>query len=63
MNDILFMIGDWPLRVDAALTGFAALALLLLLVIAIVVARSGRRGAELAMMQADSRRRTGRAVE
>ena len=52
MNDILFMIGDWPIRVDAALTGFAALALLLLLVIAIVVARSGRRGAELAMMQA-----------
>jgi DNA recombination protein RmuC len=52
MNDILFRIGDWPLQVDAALTGFAALALLLLLVIAIVVARSGRRGAELAMMQA-----------
>jgi DNA recombination protein RmuC len=52
MNDILFRIGDWPVQVDAALTGFAALALLLLLVIAIVVARSGRRGAELAMMQA-----------
>jgi DNA recombination protein RmuC len=52
MNDILFMIGDWPIRVDAALAGFAALALLLLLVIAVVVARSGRRGAELAMMQA-----------
>jgi DNA recombination protein RmuC len=52
MSDILFRIGDWPVQVDAALTGFAALALLLLLVIAIVVARSGRRGAELAMMQA-----------
>jgi len=52
MNDILFRIGDWPVQVDAALTGFAALALLLLLVIAIAVARSGRRGAELAMMQA-----------
>jgi len=52
MNDILFIVGDWPIRVDAALTGFAALALLLLLVIAVVVARSGRRGAELAMMQA-----------
>jgi DNA recombination protein RmuC len=52
MDDILFMIGNWPLRVDAALTGFAALALVLLLVIAIVVARSGHRGAELAMMQA-----------
>jgi DNA recombination protein RmuC len=52
MNDILFRIGDWPVQIDAALTGFAALALLLLLVIAIVVARSGRRGAEFAMMQA-----------
>ena len=52
MNDILFMSGDWPVRVDAALTGFGALALLLLLIIAVVVARSGRRGAELAMMQA-----------
>jgi DNA recombination protein RmuC len=52
MNDILFMIGDWPIRVEAALIGFAALALLLLLVIAVAVARSGRRGAELAMMQA-----------
>jgi DNA recombination protein RmuC len=52
MNDILFRIGDWPVQVEAALTGFAALALLLLLVIAIAVARSGRRGAELAMMQA-----------
>jgi DNA recombination protein RmuC len=52
MNDILFRIGDWPVQVDAALTGFAALTLLLLLVIAIVVARSGRRGADLAMMQA-----------
>jgi DNA recombination protein RmuC len=52
MNDILFMIGDWPVRVEAALIGFAGLVLLLLVVIAIVVARSGRRGAELAMMQA-----------
>jgi DNA recombination protein RmuC len=52
MNDILFTIGDWPIRVDAALTGFAALALLLLLVIAVVVARSGRRGAVLAVLQA-----------
>ena len=52
MNEILFMIGDLPVRTGAALIGFAALALLLLLIIAIVMARSGRRGAELAMAQA-----------
>ena len=51
MNQILFMIGDWPIRVGEALTGFGALALLLLIIIAVVVARSGRRGAELAMAQ------------
>jgi len=43
MNQILFIIGDWPVRVGEALTGFGVLALLLLVVIAIVVARSGRR--------------------
>ncbi|MDE2469647.1 MAG: DNA recombination protein RmuC, partial [Bradyrhizobium sp.] len=52
MNEILFMIGDLPVRVGAVLIGFASLALLLLLSIAIVIARSGRRGAELAMAQA-----------
>jgi DNA recombination protein RmuC len=52
MNDILFMIGDQPIRVGAALTGFAALALLLLLGIAVVIARSGHRGMALAMAQA-----------
>ena len=52
MNEILFMIGDLPVRTGAALIGFGALALLLLLIIAIVIARSGRRGAELAMAQA-----------
>src|SRR6266851_4132140 len=52
MNEILFMIGDLPVRTGAALIGFAALALLLLLIIAIVMARAGRRGAELAMAQA-----------
>ena len=31
MNEILFMIGDLPVRASAALIGFAALALLLLL--------------------------------
>src|ERR1700744_4623847 len=52
MNEILFMIGDMPVRAGVALIGFAALALLLLLGIAISIARSGRRGAELAMAQA-----------
>ncbi len=52
MNELLFTIGDLPVRTGAALIGFGALALLLLLTIAIVIARSGRRGAELAMAQA-----------
>ena len=52
MNEILFMIGDWPVRASMALVGFGGLALLLLVVIAVVVARSGRRGAEMAMAQA-----------
>src|SRR5438105_2855938 len=52
MNQILFVIGDWPVRVNDALTGFGVLVLVLLVVIAIVIARSGRRGAELAMAQA-----------
>jgi DNA recombination protein RmuC len=52
MNEILFVIGDLPVRTGAALIGFGALALLLLLSIAIVIARSGRRGAEMAMAQA-----------
>src|ERR1700716_4612016 len=52
MNEILFVIGDLPVRTGAALIGFGALALLWLLIIAIVIARSGRRGAESAMAQA-----------
>ena len=52
MNEILFMIGDMPVRTGAALIGFGGLALFLLLIIAIVIARSGRRGAELAIAQA-----------
>src|ERR1700704_2805586 len=52
MNDILFTIGDWPIHTGEALIGFGALALILLLTIAIVIARSGRRGAALAMAQA-----------
>src|SRR5438445_6696448 len=52
MNQILFVIGDWPVRASDALIGFGALALVLLVTIAVVIARSGRRGAELAMANA-----------
>ena len=52
MNEILFLIGDWPVRIMDALIVFGALALILLLAMVIVIARSGRRGAELAMAQA-----------
>jgi len=52
MNEILFIIGDTPIRMNAALIAFGALALVLLLAIAIVIARSGRKGAEAAMAQA-----------
>ena len=46
MNEILFDIGDLPVRTGAALIGFGALALLLLLIITIVIGRSSRRGAD-----------------
>jgi DNA recombination protein RmuC len=52
MNEILLMIGDTPVTTGAALIGFGTLALILLLAIAVVIARSGSRGAELAMAQA-----------
>jgi len=52
MDEILFLVGDWPVRVADGLIGISALALILLLVLVIVVAKSGRRGAELAMAQA-----------
>jgi DNA recombination protein RmuC len=52
MNEILFLIGDWPVRVADGLIGISALALVLLTVLVIVIAKSGRRGAELAMAQA-----------
>src|SRR5258707_11070926 len=52
MNEILFVMGGLPVRTGSALIGFGALALVLLLSIAIVIARSGRSGAELAMAQA-----------
>lgn len=52
MNEILFILGDVPVRMSAALIAFGALALLLLLIIAVVIARSGAKGAEAAMAQA-----------
>jgi DNA recombination protein RmuC len=52
MNEILFVIGDEPVTTGAALIGFGTLALILLLAIAVVIARSGSRGAALAMAQA-----------
>jgi DNA recombination protein RmuC len=52
MNEIVFMVGELPVRAGEALIGFGALALILLLVIATAVARSGRRGLDLATMQA-----------
>jgi DNA recombination protein RmuC len=52
MNEILFTVGDWPVRTSDALIVSGALSLVLLLSIAFVLARSGRRGAELAMAQA-----------
>jgi DNA recombination protein RmuC len=52
MNQTLFMFGDWPVRITEALIGFGAVALILLLTIVIAVTRSGKRGAELALVQA-----------
>ena len=51
MNEILFIVGDTPVRAGAALIGFGALALLLLASIAVVIARSSSRGAAAAMAQ------------
>jgi DNA recombination protein RmuC len=52
MNEILFSIGDVPVRTGAALLGFGVLALILLAIIALIMSRSGRRTAALAMAQA-----------
>src|SRR6516165_4783830 len=51
MNQILFVIGGWPVHLTDALIGFAVLALALLLTITIVVARSGRRETAFALAQ------------
>ncbi|ACI94643.1 RmuC domain protein [Afipia carboxidovorans OM5] len=52
MNDILFLIGDTPVRTGMALLVCGVLALSLLLVIAIIIARTGRTRAAVAMAQA-----------
>ena len=51
MNEILLTIGDLPVRVSDALIALGVLALVLLLTIAVVIARASRHGAELAMAQ------------
>jgi DNA recombination protein RmuC len=51
MNDVLFTIGDLPVRAGVALIGIGTLALMLLLTITIAIAISGRRRAELAVAQ------------
>src|SRR2546430_2723883 len=52
MNGFFFMAGALPVRTGVALIGISALVLMLLTIIAIVLARSSRRGAELAMAHA-----------
>src|SRR6201994_2292132 len=52
MNPILFTIGGWPGHITDVVAPFAAATLLLLLIMAIVVARSGKREAEHASVQA-----------
>lgn len=52
LNPVVVMIGDLPVRASDALIGFGVLVLLLLVMIALAVARSGRRGMELAAQQA-----------
>ncbi|BAM92814.1 RmuC family protein [Bradyrhizobium oligotrophicum S58] len=52
LNPVVVMIGDLPIRASDALIGFGVLVLLLLVMIALAVTRSGRRGVELAAQQA-----------
>ena len=52
MNPILFMIGGWPVHISDIVIAFAAATLLLLLIITIAVARSGKREAAHASVQA-----------
>src|SRR3954454_1089891 len=52
MSEILFMIGDTPVSTGVTLIGFGAVVLALLSAITVVIARSGNRGAAMAMAQA-----------
>src|SRR6516225_5949602 len=52
MNQVLVLIGDWPVHPADALVALAALIFVLLLAIAIVLARSGSRGTAIAQLQA-----------
>ena len=52
MNQVLVLVGDWPVHLADALVALAAFMLVLLLAIAIVLARSGKRDAANATLQA-----------
>jgi DNA recombination protein RmuC len=52
MNQILFVVADWPVHLTDVVIGFAGLTLILLVTITIVVARSGRRETVIALAQA-----------
>ncbi|MBY0383351.1 MAG: DNA recombination protein RmuC [Xanthobacteraceae bacterium] len=53
MSDILFVIGDTPVRTGTALIAFAAFALLLLMAIAIIIARGQRHSVLTAQSQSE----------
>ncbi len=52
MSEILFTFGDIPISIGTALLGFGSLALVLMALIAIVIARGIRQGSSLAAAQA-----------
>ncbi|MCP9628053.1 DNA recombination protein RmuC [Rhodopseudomonas palustris] len=52
MNDVLFVVGDTPVTIGAALVGMAAMALLVLLAIAAVMARGLQGGNAATLAQA-----------
>jgi DNA recombination protein RmuC len=52
MNEVLFTLGDLPVSVGSALIGFGLVALLLLLVMVIAVARATNGGRDAALAQA-----------
>lgn len=53
MNEILFSLGDIPVRTGPALIAFAAFALVLLLAIAIIIARGQSRSSAAALSQSE----------